>query len=102
MSWLSAGITFQTNGSPGSGPFSIFCDATIPGRTTNVTVDIAGPASLGVTVRQPDTSGVFRGKIDFNNIRSSDSGVYNCSVMVGGVTEGSITAVLDASGKFKD
>ena len=55
---------------------------------------IAGPASLS------GTGGTNRGVLAFDDIRPSDSGMYNCSAMVGGVTQDLITAVLDASGKL--
>ena len=88
---LSVEITFQASGFPANGPFTIFCDAIVPGRI-DIHVVISGPASLS------GAGGTTRGTLAFDDIRPSDSGMYNCSVLVGEVAEGPITAVLDASG----
>ena len=95
---MHAGFTFGALGSPTVGSFlRIFCDAEI--HSPGVTMDITGPdgAPIDIALQQND---VLRGSIEFDPLSESDSGVYTCTLSVDGLTEDSITAVLDSRGNF--
>lgn len=86
-------------GSPAlGGLFTVFCEATVTGITAIVV--ITGPG--GDSESLPNSSqgnGVFRGSLVFSGVSTSDAGVYTCSVMVGGSTVDSVTAIMDVNGE---
>lgn len=84
------GLIFGTSGSLKNTNFTIYCDVVSGSIVPTLTITAWPWEWYSTGNRTPRKWYIQR---DLNSVAPSDSGVYTCSVMVGGVSE-SITAVL--------